>query len=160
MEELQDAKQQLPEQARDPQIVLQEILQFMGFEVQVACVEESERILFNILGQEARLLIGKKGQTLDALQFLLNKIVYRDGGAPKVLVVDSGGYRQRREESLVQLALRLCEKATRTGKIIAVNPMSAHDRRIIHMALKETPGVSTRSEGEGIFRRLLIVPEE
>ena len=75
------------------------------------------------------------------------------------MVVDSDGYRERRIEALRELAERLGDKAARTGKIVAVNPMSAHDRRVIHMALRETPGISTRSEGEGEERRLLIVPE-
>jgi len=84
-------------------------------------------------------------------------VTAEDGRKP--IVIDSDGYRQRRNDALVQLAHRLREKATRSGKIVAVNPMSAHDRRIIHLALKDVPDVSTRSEGEGAFRRLLIVPE-
>jgi len=134
------------------------LARLMGFEVQVSSRSEQDRLVLDISGPEAGLLIGKKGQTLDALQFLLNKMVSHDAAEHQPLVVDSNGYRQRRVEALQQLALRLCEKAQRTGKVVAVNPMSAHDRRIIHLALKETPGVTTRSEGEGIYRRLLIVP--
>jgi spoIIIJ-associated protein len=143
----------------DPVAVLAEMIRLMGFEVQVSSEQTPERMVLNISGPEAALLIGKKGQTLDALQFLLNKIVYRDGGEHQPLVVDSDGYRRRRVEALEQLAHRLSEKAIRSGKVVAVNPMSAHDRRIMHLALRETPGVTTRSEGEGIYRRLLIVPE-
>jgi len=130
----------------------------MGFVVEVSESLQDDRVLLNISGPESALLIGKKGQTLDSIQFLLNKMLSRDGDHLPV-VVDSNGYRERRVEALVQLAHRLCEKAVRSGKIVAVNPMSAHDRRIIHLALKETPGVTTRSEGEGIYRRLLIVPD-
>ena len=142
-----------------PHEVLAEIIRRMGYEVEVESSDGEEQLLINISGKDAGALIGKKGQTLDALQFILNKAFRRDAEDHKPIVVDSGGYRQRRTEALVQLAHRLSEKASRTGHIVAVNPMSAHDRRIIHLALKETPGISTRSEGEGIYRRLLIVPE-
>jgi spoIIIJ-associated protein len=131
----------------------------MGYQVEVEVSEDAERTLLDIGGPDAGQLIGKKGQTLDALQFVLNRMLGGELEGRRPVVVDSNGYRQRRTDALVQLAHRLREKATRTGKIVAVNPMSAHDRRIIHMALKETPGVTTRSEGEGIYRRLLIVPD-
>ncbi len=143
----------------DPKQILLELVSRMGFEVEVEAIEDEERLLLRIRGPESGQLIGKKGQTLDALQFLVNRIASRDEDSRRPTVIDSDGYRQRRNDALVQLAHRLREKATRSGKIVAVNPMSAHDRRIIHMALKDVPGVSTRSEGEGSFRRLLIVPE-
>jgi spoIIIJ-associated protein len=146
-----------PSAERDPVALLRELLRLMGYELEVSARSEPDRLVLEISGAEAGLLIGKKGQTLDALQFLLNKMVSRET-EQKPIVVDSNGYRQRRVEALQQLANRLSEKAQRTGKVVAVNPMSAHDRRIIHLALKETPGVTTRSEGEGVFRRLLIVP--
>jgi spoIIIJ-associated protein len=143
----------------DPSLILSNLLNIMGFQLDVTCVEEELKILLNIEGEESGVLIGKKGHILDALQYLLNKMVSRDNESHKPVVVDCGGYRQRRIDSLIQLAYRLSEKAIRTGKIIALNPMSAHDRRIMHMALKESPGVTTRSEGDGIYRRLFIVPE-
>jgi spoIIIJ-associated protein len=139
--------------------VLKEMLDLMGYELSVEVLEEEDRILLSIDGEGADSLIGKKGQTLDAIQFLLGRMVNRQVRGKKPVVVDCGGYRQRRSEALEDLAQRLCEKATRTGKIVAVNPMSAHDRRVIHMALKEVQGVTTRSEGDGFSRRLLIVPE-
>lgn len=142
----------------DPKPVLLEIVRLMGYQVEVEATDEGERTLLVIRGADAGQLIGKKGQTLDALQFLLNRMVGREE-TRKPIVIDCDGYRERRNEALVQLAHRLKEKATQSGKIVAVNPMSAHDRRVIHMALKDIPGVSTRSEGEGALRRLLIVPE-
>jgi spoIIIJ-associated protein len=148
-----------PSAERDPVAVLRELLRLMGYELEVSAHDEPDRLVLEIGGVEAAALIGKKGQTLDALQFLLNKMVSREI-EQKPIVVDSNGYRQRRVEALQQLAQRLSEKAQRSGKVVAVNPMSAHDRRIIHLALKETPGVTTRSEGEGAFRRLLIVPTD
>jgi len=148
-----------PSTERDPIAVLRELLRLMGYQLEVSAHSEPDRLVLEISGAEAGLLIGKKGQTLDALQFLINKMVSRET-EQKPIVVDSNGYRQRRIEALQQLAVRLSEKAQRSGKVVAVNPMSAHDRRIIHLALKETPGVTTRSEGEGVFRRLLIVPTD
>ena len=142
------------------QQLLEELLERMGYSLTVELTVEQERILLNISGDEAEALIGNKGQTLDALQFLLGRMLNRVLPREHTpVVVDSGGYRERRSEALCELALRLGDKAVRTGKIVAVNPMSAHDRRIIHMALREIPGVTTRSEGDGFERRLLIVPE-
>ena len=147
------------ERAEEARTVLDCVLGHMGIEATVAVTEEPERIVLNVAGSETGLVIGKKGQTLDALQFLMNKIVNRDREGRKPIVVDSEGYRVRRVDSLVELALRLGDKAIRTHRTITVNPMSPHDRRIIHLALDKVPGVTTRSEGEGAYRRLLIIPE-
>jgi spoIIIJ-associated protein len=152
-------------QARE---VLGEILKRMGIEATIDVREEPDRTLLDIRGPEAGLVIGKEGKTLDALQYLLGKIIHKGGdgerageGDPrgKSIVVDAEGYRTRRESSLMELAHRLADKAVRTQRTITVNPMSPHDRRIIHITLDKVPGVTTRSEGEGIFRRLLIVPQ-
>ncbi len=151
---------------QDPRQVLGEILKRMGIEASIELREEGDRQVLDIKGVEAGLVIGKKGQTLEALQFLVGKIVHRgfegdaaaSRGQIKPIVIDSGGYRARREEALVELANRLGQKARHTGRTITVNPMSPHERRIIHITLDKVPGVTTRSEGEGIFRRLLIIP--
>jgi spoIIIJ-associated protein len=143
----------------DPRTILHEIIRLMGFEVEVEKVETEETIGLTVSGAEAGHLIGKKGQTLDALQFVMNKIMGGDAAGRKLITVDAGGYRERRREALTELARRLGEEVARTGKAIAVNPMSAHDRRIIHLALKEKAGITTRSEGEGAERRLLVVPD-
>lgn len=145
--------------AEDARAVLSRILELMGVDGTVKVTEEAERVVLDVAGSETGLVIGKKGQTLDALQFVMNKIINRDREGRKPIVVDAEGYRVRRAEALVELALRLGEKAVRTHRTITVNPMSPHDRRIIHLALDKVPGVTTRSEGEGAFRRLLIIPE-
>ena len=147
------------DRGEDARGVLQRILEHMGIAATVSVRAEDERIVLEVAGSETGLVIGKKGQTLDALQFLMNKIINRDREGRKPIVVDSEGYRDRRVDSLVELAHRLGEKAVRTRRTITVNPMSPHDRRIIHMALDKVPGVTTHSEGEGAFRRLLIVPD-
>jgi spoIIIJ-associated protein len=153
--------------------VLHDILQRMGIDATIDIHEDEERITLDVRGAEGGLIIGKKGQTLDALQYVVSKIVHRgaepslsavapvEGALPlgKPIVVDTEGYRARRVDSLVELAHRLSEKAIRTRKTITVDPMSPHDRRIIHLTLGSVPGVTTRSEGEGAFRRLLIIPQ-
>ena len=148
--------------------VLLDILERMGIDATIDVHEDEERVTLDVRGAEGGLIIGKKGQTLDALQYVVSKIVHRGAEPPaegsptpfgKPIVVDTEGYRARRVDSLVELAHRLSEKAIRTRKTITVDPMSPHDRRIIHLTLGSVPGVTTRSEGEGAFRRLLIIPQ-
>lgn len=146
---------------------LEGVLSRMGIEASIDVREEPERIVLDVRGPEAGLVIGKKGQTLDALQYLVARVRHRgaeEGGPPAQaaglpVVVDAEGYRARRIEQLVETAHRLADKAIRTGRTVTVNPMSPHDRRIIHITLDKEPGVTTRSEGEGAFRRLLIIPQ-
>jgi spoIIIJ-associated protein len=138
--------------------VLSRVLQLCNLDASITSTEDEERITLDIAGAESGLVIGKKGQTLDALQFLVNKIINRDAEGRKPILLDAEGYRGRREESLVELAHRLGEKARRTNRTVMMSPMSPHDRRIIHLTLDKVPGVTTRSEGEGAFRRLLIIP--
>jgi spoIIIJ-associated protein len=141
--------------------VLKKLLELMGLDAEVEASENDERILLVVKGPDTGLVIGKKGQTLDALQHLVNKIVAQtrpEGDRGKAIHLDSEGYRDRRTESLVELAHRLAEKARRTGRPVAADPMSAADRRIIHVTLADAEGVTTRSEGEGIHRHLVVVP--
>src|SRR5262245_18490514 len=141
--------------------VLTEILRRMGIEAAIELVDDGTQVVLDVKGKEAALVIGKKGQTLEALQFLVAKIVHRGREGEvglRPILVDAEGYRARREGALVQMANRLGEKARASGRTITVNPMCPHDRRIIHITLDKVPGVTTRSEGEGVFRRLLIIP--
>jgi spoIIIJ-associated protein len=140
--------------------VLRTLLSKMAVEHEVVASEDEERVTLEVKGPETGLVIGKKGQTLDALQYLVNKIVSREVSEEesKPINVDAEGYRGRRAESLIELAHRLAEKAVRTGKPVAADPMSPADRRVIHVALANTPGLTTKSEGEGIYRHLVIIP--
>jgi spoIIIJ-associated protein len=106
-------------------------------------------------------LIGRRGQLIDALQHLVGKMLAtaRDERG-KPLVVDAGGYRARHVERLEELAARMADKCKETGADVDLNPMTAHDRRIIHMALAEVAGVSTRSEGEGDLRHVVVIPAD
>lgn len=138
---------------------LEKLLDLAGLEATVTARMEGERILLDVEGPDSGLVIGKQGTTLEALQFLVNKVVYRDAVGPAPVVVDAEGYRGRRADSLRQLARRLADDARRSGRRIYMAPMSASDRRVVHMAIAEIPGVSTQSEGEGMQRRLVIIPD-
>ncbi len=141
-------------------VVLRNLLGKMGVDHEVVASEDEERVTLEVKGPETGLIIGKKGQTLDSLQYLVNKIVSRQVSEDesKPINVDAEGYRGRRAEALVELAHRLAEKATRSGKPVAADPMSPADRRIIHVTLANMPGLTTRSEGEGIYRHLVVIP--
>jgi spoIIIJ-associated protein len=139
--------------------VLREILEHMGVDAEVSAFDDGERIILDAHGPESGLVIGKKGATLDALQYLVNRILFKRPSEGPLVIVDAEGYRGRREDSLVDLARRLADKAVKTGRPVPVEPMSAHDRRIVHMALADHGGVSTESEGEGLFRRVVIFPK-
>ena len=116
-------------------------------------------IQLSLSGSDSGMIIGRRGQTLDALEHLVNRVVFHDDTEHGVRVsLDVEGYRQRRQESLEQLALRLAAKARATRRFVTLNPMSPRDRRIVHLTLQSDPSVSTRSEGEGHYRKLVIFP--
>jgi spoIIIJ-associated protein len=133
--------------------------------------EEDKRVLDVVCDADDDLqrVIGRRGQVVDALQHLVGKMLIKGkpersdkgdkvDGRGKPIVVDAGGYRQRHIERLEGLATRMAEKAMSTGQPVDLNPMPAHDRRIVHMALANVDGVSTRSEGEGDLRHIVVVP--
>lgn len=120
--------------------------------------DEPGTTVLDVSGADEALVIGRHGQVLDALEHVLNRIAFRDDYGAGRIMVDVDGYRQRREESLQALAQRLAERAKETGRPVTLDPMTARDRRVVHLALQSDPGVVTRSEGEGQFRRLVIVP--
>ncbi len=108
----------------------------------------------------AAILIGKHGRTLDALQFVIRKIVRKKTNTKVRISFDVEGYRDRRKASLTEMALRLGEKVKRSGKPATISPMNAYDRRIVHIALKEDTSVRTQSKGGGLFRKLVILPQK
>jgi spoIIIJ-associated protein len=138
--------------------IVRTLLELMGLDAEVSSVTDDDPVEVAIEGADAALVVGRKGQTLDALQYIVNRVATRRVGDHPLVVVNADGYRERREASLTEMAHRLSEKAQDEGKIVALNPMSARDRRVVHMALRDNPSVTTRSEGDGDERRLLIVP--
>ena len=119
-----------------------------------------DEVVFNIIGDGSGIFIGKKGQTLEALQYLLNKIRAKQAADMPHILVDSEGYRSRHVENLEGLAMRLSKKAKTKGGTVTTPPLNAADRRIIHLALKQDPELTTWSKGDGIMRKVIIAPRQ
>jgi len=139
--------------------ILETILEKIYMPASVRVVKDDETILLDINGRGGGLLIGKNGQTLDALQYIVNKIVNRFPEDRKRIVVDSQGYREKQIDSLTELALRLGKKAKKLHKPVSTGPMNPYDRRIVHLTLKNDSGLTTKSQGEGLNRKIIISPK-
>ena len=142
---------------------LRDVLDKMGMRCEAHLVDpgdndEQSDICLEIEGPDAGRIIGKKGQTLAALQYLVYRVVNRAGLARRHVLVDAEGYTARREDTLAAMARRLGKQAVDDGKIITFEPMSPRDRRVVHLALAKFPGVVTQSQGEGPERRVQIIP--
>ena len=125
----------------------------------VSAEQKDGTIILNIEGDKSGLLIGRKGRTLDALQFIVNKIVNKTLEKRTQVVVDSENYRQRRQDSLIQMALRMGEKAKKIKKPVITNLLNPYDRRVVHLTLREEAGLDTKSRGEGILKKVVIIPK-
>jgi len=141
---------------------IQAVLDGLQLPGRVAVTEGADGTLVGeVTGCDASLLIGKHGETIDAVQYLAAQIVRRaEGGSRRRVVVDSEGYRARRAARLESLALRAAKEALLHGEEIELDPMGPHERRIIHLALENHPGVVTRSEGEEPRRRVIVEPAD
>jgi spoIIIJ-associated protein len=138
--------------------LLEGILTRMQISSPVDVEETEEAIILNIRGDGSGLLIGKRGQNLDAIQYIVSKAVHHSANGHKMIVIDTEEYRKRREESLVALAMKLGEKVKKTKKPVTVGHMNAHDRRVIHMAMQDDETLTTKSRGEGEYRKIVILP--
>jgi len=140
--------------------LLTEITQAAGVHCRIEISEDDEAVTASLVGGDLGLLIGRHGQTIDAIQYLANVIAWRElGEGRKDVVVDAAGYRERRRETLEALALRSADRVRSSGESVDLEPMSSIERRIIHLRLKEVDGVSTRSEGEEPYRYVVVEPE-
>ena len=146
--------------ALEAKAFIEGLLSHVGLDFAVKTEENGDYIVLNIEGDGGGLLIGRGGQTLDAMQYLTNKVLNKNGNGGKRIILDTENYRKKREQNLTALAEKLGEKAKRIKRPVTVNPMNAHDRRIIHMALQNDPDLTTRSRGEGAFRKIVIVPNK
>lgn len=135
---------------------LDKVCSAMGISAAFQCQEDDNTVNVNITGPDLGILIGRRGDTLDALQYLLNLSVQKHFTERVRIVLDVEGYRQRREETLIRLAKRLAERVKRTGYRVVLEPMSPQERRIIHTALQDDPNVFTFSEGDEPFRKVVI----
>jgi spoIIIJ-associated protein len=134
------------------------LLQRMGVEAEVQGSVKEGDLHLDVKSDEGEILIGKHGRTLESLQVLINRMVNKQAKKPVRVILDIADYKKRREESLIKMAGRLGEHAKMTGKGITIGPFSAHDRRIIHIALKEDTSLKTESLGEGEWKKITIIP--
>lgn len=137
------------------------VLERMDIDADIDVFEREDKIVLDIDCDDNDRLIGRRGQLVEALQHLISKISYRErsSGGGKPILVDVDGYRDKLIDKLIDLAERMADRALDDEEIVPLNPMSAHDRRVVHMTLADFEGVSTRSEGEGDDRHVLIVPD-
>lgn len=140
--------------------ILEGILERMNVSCPVTAKEMDDMILLEIQGDGSGLLIGKRGQNLDAIQYIVNKASNKAANNRKMIVIDTEGYRKRRKESLIALAANLAEKVKKTKKSITLSHLNAHDRRIIHLALQNEELLTTKSRGEGDYRKIVIMPNQ
>jgi spoIIIJ-associated protein len=140
--------------------ILEELLRYLAADCRVDLQTniDPEAPVLHVSGGGSGLVIGRRGETLDALEYLVNRIVARGEEASGRVMIDVEHYRERRRQYLEQLAHRLADKAKQTGRPVTLNPMSPRDRRIVHLALQDDGQVSTRSHGDGIYRKMTIHP--
>lgn len=147
------------EQLARAETFLRDVFAAMDIEVTWQQSESEDGVVFNLEGDNLGILIGKHGQTLDSLQYLVNLAANRGVAEGRVhIIIDIEGYRARREETLMRLAGHLAEKACRIGEEVHLEPMNRHERKIIHMALQDNRRVSTYSAGDEPRRYVVIVP--
>ena len=133
------------------------ILGGLGLDVRVKVADTEETIQVDLTGNDREYLLSRKGEGLSALQYLLNRIIYR-GRRGKKIQVDCDGFRKLHEEEIVEIAVRSAEKAKARGEECLLNPLNPYERRLVHLALAEIGGVETRSVGDGFLKRIAIVP--
>jgi spoIIIJ-associated protein len=134
------------------------LLQKMGIETEVEAFVREGELYIEIKSDEEGILIGKQGRTLESLQTLISRMVNKQVKKPVGVILDIADYKKRRVDSLTKMASRLGDRVKKTGKEVAVGPFSAHDRRIIHITLKEDPSLKTESLGEGEWKKIKIIP--
>ena len=140
------------------QETLERIISLMSLDSKVSGEKKGGDLVLNIEGSNTGILIGYKGRTLEALEYIVNKVVNKAAEKKVRVILDSENYRQRREESLQRLALKMGDQAKRAGKTVTMNAINPHDRRIIHLTLKGDPQVQTKSDGEGLLKKVYIIP--
>jgi len=139
--------------------ILEQIMQTMNLDVDINVKEESEKVFVNINGPDLGILIGRRGETLDALQYLVNLSANKSSEKRKRILIDIEGYRRRREDTLKKLALKLADKARQRGRNVVLEPMNSMERKIIHTALQDRADIYTFSEGDEPYRKIIISPK-
>ena len=149
------------ETASDVRRLLAGIAGALGVETRIDVREDDEAVTATLFAPDPGLLIGRHGQTIDAIQYLMNAIAHRRGDEPrKEVVIDAAGYRDRRRATLEALAFRAAEQVRTAGAPVELEPMTAVERKVVHLALKEIEGVETRSDGTEPNRYVVVVPAD
>jgi spoIIIJ-associated protein len=149
----------LPEEpAARVEALLEEVLDTLDLDAEIVVEEGPDQITGRIEGDDLGLLIGRRGQTIDALQLLCYRVAFRGRGERKRVSVDAAGYRERRRETVERQADRAAERALETGKEIELEPMGSVERKIVHDRLKDRPGLETFSEGDEPERCVVVAP--
>lgn len=146
--------------ARKAQQLLERIFEIMGLTVKMDVVENDQGLLISMQGPDLGILIGRRGETLDALQYLVNLSANKNQENRQRIILDVEGYRKRREETLRKLAIKMANKARQKGRNIVLEPMNSMERRIIHTTLQGRSDIYTFSEGEEPNRKIVISPRK
>jgi spoIIIJ-associated protein len=159
-----------PETERIAKQIVSELLVKMGFECNVVAVdnpstielghEEPQTVFIDILGRDLGMLIGRRGEHLAQLQYMINVLANKHFDTWTRVIIDVEGYRSRREESLIGLAQRVARQVARNRRPISLEPMPPNERRVVHVALRDDPNVTTLSAGEAALRRVTIFPKQ
>ncbi len=139
---------------------LQSVIENMNISAKIEERQDEDGTVLNLVSDKVAILIGKRGQTLNALEYLTNLVANRYSNSYMRIFVDAEGYRERRKQTLIALAERQASRAMKINRKVALEPMPAKERKIIHVALQNKPGVSTGSNGEGLYRHVVIHPSE
>ncbi len=137
---------------------LEKLMKEMGLDVEVKVATNADSVYVDLDGKDTGTVIGKRGQTLDAVQYLTSLVVNKGEDEYIRVIVDAEGYRAKREATLEKLAYRLAEKSVKTGRSVRLEPMNPYERKVIHTTLQTVPSVTTRSEGNEPYRRVVIEP--
>lgn len=139
-------------------LFLKEISKNMGLTLDIKASYNAENVYIDINGKDSGTIIGKRGQTLDSIQYLCSLVANKNSESYIRVVIDAENYRMKRERTLEQLANRLADKVRKTGRSVRLEPMNPYERKVIHSTLQNRSGVTTRSEGEEPYRRVIIEP--
>ena len=147
------------DQAADVRLLMSRLLGALGIDARLDVREDDDVVTVTVAAPDVAILIGRHGQTIDAVQYLLNAIAHRShGDERKEVVVDAAGYRERRRATLESLALRVAQQVRTSGEQVELDPMTAVERKVVHLKLKDVDGVATTSEGTEPNRYVVVLP--
>jgi spoIIIJ-associated protein len=146
------------DQIKETEKFIIEVTRNMDVDVDLKTIKEDNHVTFELSGEKIALLIGKRGQTLNALQYIVQLVINKDSKHFYRVTVDAEGYRERRKETLESLALKMADKAKRLNKKVALEPMPAYERKIIHSVLQHRKDISTYSDGIEPHRYIVVKP--